>query len=319
MRVLAAVEMSDNPFAAYLFDGILGLGLSMLAVSDEFSFFHLLSLSGELSAGQFGFFLTDNEDGEESEISFGGVDPRRVLGPTSWTPVIMADEGHWMVAIKAVRVNGEVLDICRDGSCRGVVDTGTSHIGVPLKQKQALHDMLTRDAEDYLDCRLAESYTLEIELDGVNLTLLPENYMRRMPLREGVVVGGAIVSDDLAVAAGNFTRNTSVVDVTATNVTRLCNPRLMGTNMPEPLGPNLWILGEPVVQKYYTVYDWANLRVGFSLANSRRNTMPKASGKGSLPDDIAAEGHMLSQNFKRVNSQISSVKDSIPEGHMRFQ
>lgn len=310
MRVLAAVEMSTNPFVAYLFDGIVGLGLSMLAVSEEFSFFHLLSHSGQLAAGQFGFFLTDGEHGEESEISFGGVDPRHILGPTSWTPVIMADEGHWLVAIKAVRVNGEVLDICRDGSCRGVVDTGTSHIGVPVKEKQTLNDVLTRDAEDYLDCRLAESYTLEFELDGVNLTLLPENYMRRMPLREGVVVGGAIVSDDLVAAAGNLTRNSSEVDITATNVTRLCNPRLMGTNMPEPLGPNLWILGEPVVQKYYTVYDWAKLRVGFALANSRRNKMPKASGKGSLPEDVAAEGHLLSQKFQRENSQTSSVEDS---------
>merc|ERR1719223_1393564 len=120
-------------------------------------------------------------------------------------------------------------------------------------------------------------------------------------------------------AVANATMHATEVDVNATNVTRYCGPRLMATKMPAPLGPNLWILGEPVVQRYYTVYDWAELRVGFSLANSRRNTMPKASGKGSLPDDIAAEGHMLSQNFKRVNSQISSVKDSIPEGHMRFQ
>ena len=26
--------------------------------------------------------------------------------------------------------------------------------------------------------------------------------------------------------------------------------------LPEPLGPKLFILGEPVLHRYYTVYDW---------------------------------------------------------------
>jgi len=296
MRVLMAIEMSDKPFASFLFDGIVGLGLSMLAVSDEFSMFEMLSRSGQLAAAQFGFFLTEADHGEQSEISFGGPDPRRILEPVQWTPVIRPEEGHWLVALKAVRVNGEVLDICKDGSCRAVVDTGTTHIGVPVAAKELLHNMLVRDAGDYLDCRLAESYTLELELDSVNLTLRPINYMRRMPLRHGVDVGNNVVSDDLANAAGNITKNVTEVDVNATNVSRYCGPRLMATKMPAPLGPNLWILGEPLVQKYYTVYDWSKLRVGFSLANSHRNTKFKPEGKGVLPEEVASEGHLLCQN-----------------------
>jgi len=297
MRVLMAIEMSDKPFASFLFDGIVGLGLSNLAVSNEFSLFDMLSNSGQLAVAQFGFFLTEGENGEQSEISFGGPDPRRILDPIKWTPVVMADEGHWLVALKAVRINGEVLDICRDGSCRAVVDTGTTHIGVPIKAKEYVHDTLMRDAGDYLDCRLTESYTFEFEFDSINLTLLPINYMRRMPLRHGVDVGNNnIVSDDLANAVGNITKNVTEVDVNATNVTRYCGPRVMATKFPPPLGPNLWILGEPLVQKYYTVYDWENLRVGFSVANSYRNTMPKPTGKGVLPEEVSAEGHLLCQN-----------------------
>merc|ERR1712031_81131 len=56
--------------------------------------------------------------------------------------------------------------------------------------------------------------------------------------------------------------------------------------MPEPLGPNLFILGEPVLHRYYTVYDWVQLQVGFSLANSKRNTQALPDGKGSLPEDV---------------------------------
>jgi len=41
----------------------------------------------------------------------------------------------------------------------------------------------------------------------------------------------------------------------------------MPIDFPEPLGPKLFILGEPVLRKYYTVYDWQRRSVGFGLAN----------------------------------------------------
>ena len=34
----------------------------------------------------------------------------------------------------------------------------------------------------------------------------------------------------------------------------------------QPLGPNLFILGEPVLRCYYTIYDWSSPRVGFGVA-----------------------------------------------------
>jgi len=45
-----------------------------------------------------------------------------------------------------------------------------------------------------------------------------------------------------------------------------CHPTFMPFDLPEPLGPKLFILGEPVLRKYYTVYDWEVKRVGFGLA-----------------------------------------------------
>merc|ERR1712066_737742 len=46
-----------------------------------------------------------------------------------------------------------------------------------------------------------------------------------------------------------------------------CHPTLMPMDVPEPLGPKLFILGEPVLRKYYTAYDWDKKRIGFGLAN----------------------------------------------------
>lgn len=288
-HIVMAVEMSTNPFKSFVFDGILGLGLPMLSLTDDFSFFHLLSTSGQIENHQFGVFLTEGEDGEESEIALGGYNTQRTIGDVAWAPVVMPDLGHWQVPILAIRVNGQPLDVCQDGSCRGVVDTGTSHIGIPIKQEQALAKMLSVDAGDLLDCRLAPGPDLEFDLGSINLTLTAENYMRRLPLREGVHVGSAVVSMD---ENASVPTTHKVVDENATNVTRHCSPRLMPVNMPAPLGPNLFILGEPVLHRYYTVYDWGKLQVGFSLANSRRNTEGRQSGLGTLPDDV---GHLLMQ------------------------
>merc|ERR1712084_95470 len=72
-------------------------------------------------------------------------------------------------------------------------------------------------------------------------------------------------------------------------VKRFCSPRFMPVRLPAPLGPKLFILGEPVLHRYYTVYDWINHRVGFSLANTPRNTLDPSmiqDRRGVLPKEV---------------------------------
>lgn len=45
-----------------------------------------------------------------------------------------------------------------------------------------------------------------------------------------------------------------------------CKPMLMVMDLPEPIGPKLFILGEPVLKKFYTVYDAEKKRIGFGRA-----------------------------------------------------
>ena len=44
-----------------------------------------------------------------------------------------------VIPILAVRLDGQELEVCKDGTCRGVVDTGTSHLGVPGPFDKASH------------------------------------------------------------------------------------------------------------------------------------------------------------------------------------
>lgn len=211
MHIVTAVEMSTQPFKSFAFDGILGLALSGLALSESFSYLEVIrGLSGSTSPdahpAQFAAFLTEGDDGEASEIAFGGHNPARILEPLSWAPVALPELGYWQIPILAVRVGGVLLDICGDGTCRGVVDTGTSHLGVPAPHDAQVAAMLTKPAAPGVDCRFISAPVVELEIPGRNLTLYPENYMRRMPLEENVSVGIHGVSLD---GAGSSPRRPS--------------------------------------------------------------------------------------------------------------
>jgi len=192
VALIMAIEMSAQPFKSFGFDGILGLGLGSLALSPSFSFFDVLTKSPGSGSHHFAVYLTEHEgDGEESEVAIGGYNGKRLLEPLAWSPVAKQDLGYWQVRILAIRINGKTLDVCKDGTCHGVVDTGSSHLGVPAPYDKEVAELVTQEANDILDCRLVDAPTIEIELPGGNITIYPETYMRRLPLREGVSVGSA--------------------------------------------------------------------------------------------------------------------------------
>jgi len=320
MHVVLAVEMSTQPFKSFLFDGILGLSLDGLALNSKFSAADILIGERKIDRPHFGVYLTEGEDGEDNEIAMGGHNPKRVLEPLTWSPVIMADMGYWLVKIVAVRINGQELDVCKDGTCRGVVDTGTSHLGVPAPYDAEVADLLTTPAGELKDCRLADAPEMEIEVEGYNLSLHSFNYMRRLPLREGVTVGskqGVYIpsnetnatlkhrssADAVPVQEANATANgnqsaganasANATGDAAPNATangtaeeegevrRFCRPRLMPVRLPEPLGPKLFILGEPVLHRYYTVFDSEHPQIGFGLAANRQNAASAPAAKAA--------------------------------------
>lgn len=333
VALVSSIEMSAQPFKSFRFDGIVGLGLSALAISPAFSWFGVLAQQTAY-APRFGVFLTENEngeDGEDSEIAFGGYNPERLLGPLAWTAVAKAELGYWQVPILAVRIDGDALDLCADGTCRGIVDTGTSHLGVPTSHSKQVTERLTMEAADILDCRLALAPTVEIELPGMNITVPPLTYMRRLPLREGVSVSSgkgvrmypqqeppsksaaaapdgvqmstldttASATEGSKKSTSNATSGSPALEVARTK--RYCRPKTMPVDLPAPLGPKLFILGEPVLHRYYSVYDWSVPQIGFGLAANRFNTenpIDTADRRGSLPDGVDS---VLMQKHVRMN------------------
>lgn len=273
MQIVKGVQMTPQPFKSFVFDGIIGLGLSSLALSQNFSFLGRLSQSKFGSKSHFGVFLTEGDDGEESEIAFGGHNQKRLLEPLKWAPVTKQDLGYWQVQILAFRINGRTHEICQDGACRGVMDTGTSHLGIPVPFAASIGEQLTVPAGAIEDCRQIHGPAIEIEIPGFNISLTPENYMRKLPLKEGVNVGSStgVTLTPAEDAKTTTTTTAMIVDMDDSSVPQWCRPRLMPVNLPAPLGPKLFILGEPVLHRYYTVYDWKDAKIGLGLSASRRN------------------------------------------------
>lgn len=270
-QAVMAVEMSDKPFKSFTFDGIFGLGLDGLALSSNFSFMGLLASSA--SRAQFAVYIDDTEGSQDSEIAFGGYNAARLTGPLSWVPAAKPELGHWQVAILGVRISGMSLDMCHEG-CHGIMDTGTSHIGIPAMHEATIAELLTVAADADTDCRMADAPSLELELPGLTLQLLPEDYMRPLPLRQGIEVSSAGV----ALPGADVPTRAAPTSMQVGDESH-CRPKLTPVRMPAPLGPELFILGEPVLRRYYTVFDREGPQIGFGHSIGRG---PPKGGSVSL-------------------------------------
>jgi len=288
MNLVAAHDMSHQPFSLFTFDGILGLGLEALALGPGWSFFGQLVQQHPSMLPRFSVFLARTDTGQSS-ITFGGHDETKAASDVHWVPVALPALGYWQVYIHQVRVGDVVLDDCVDGGCRAILDTGTSLLGAPRQSIKNLHNLLSRDVlsapggtgsgEGQVieeagkeaakrDCRLLGNgppliFDLGPGIPSINLH--PEDYFRPTPF--------------------NFTMPNKSED--NHNGWRLtCRSLLLPLDLPAPIGPRTFILGEPVLRKYYTIYDWSERRIGFAAANHSNEVNGTgavgAPGSGSL-------------------------------------
>eukprot|EP00440_Ansanella_granifera_P031895 gb/GFBE01034615.1/.p1 GENE.gb/GFBE01034615.1/~~gb/GFBE01034615.1/.p1 ORF type:complete len:462 (+),score=95.49 gb/GFBE01034615.1/:1-1386(+) len=268
LRVVLASKMTEDPFSHFSFDGVLGLGLDALTLSPEFNFFGQMLAQRPGMQPRFSVFLARNE-GHDSVISFGGHEERFAGSEIFWAPVAMSELGYWQVQLKSVRVGDQVLADCADGSCRAILDTGTSLLGVPRQAVRSMHRMLARPVPEEhsensaVDCRRLPGAELEFDLGDKVVSLLPEDYSRPTPF-----------------------------NMTIPNQDKwrlFCRSLLLPVEMAAPLGPKVFIWGEPLLRRYYTIYDLANRRVGFSLAKQ-----PEASERQSDALGMPPVGSLLS-------------------------
>lgn len=257
LRTVLATKMSEDPFGLFQFDGVMGLGLSTLSLTPEFNFLGQLAAQNPNMQPRFGFFLSAHDEGK-SFISFGGPIERNAASDFEWVSTAKGDLGYWQVQVKRLRIGDEVLEDCDDGSCHAILDTGSSMVGVPRGSVRAMQRYLARpvptdalEAEKTggpaVDCRRIPGKSIHFDLgNDVVITIGPEDIGRPAP-----------------------------IEITLPNAEKtkqpFCRSLLLPLDMAAPIGPKVFIFGEPLLRRWYTQYDFVEGKVGFAVANHEKD------------------------------------------------
>jgi len=127
MHFVGATEETEDPFASFNFDGVLGLALPQMAQGPDYSLMDHFVQSKALRQNMFSVFLSDS-DMEASEITFGQIKNEHMSSEMFWQPV-SKKTGYWQVRIEDITINNKKQSLCAD--CEVAVDTGTSQLAGP--------------------------------------------------------------------------------------------------------------------------------------------------------------------------------------------
>lgn len=247
---ISATDESAHPFAAFSFDGVLGLALPIMAQSDTFSLLSRMDVGNALQSPLFSIFLSDSSH-EPSEITFGEVREDHMASELFWVPVSRTS-GYWQVQIDDITLDNKEQNICTD--CQVAVDTGTSELAGPSSLISKLRQLLG------------------VKSDCSNFDNLPDL---------GFVIGQKIL-------------NLSPVDYVDKQGS-FCSVSLMPLDVPPPKGP-LFVFGIPFLQKFFTVYDHHEQRVGFAVAKHEGQVAEALISLASPP--LASHGSYLRSTRK---------------------
>jgi cathepsin D len=220
---------AEDVFGQAPFDGILGLGPAAAAVDHVPMPMQTLVDQKKIDHNVFAFYLSSGGK-TGSTLSLGGPDPSFYTGDFHYVPVAMAAKvlPYWLVSASDIKINGEKTHSCSwFTGCEMVVDTGTSLLAGPKSSVDKLIEKVGKVSED---CSNVKSLPiLSFSIAGKDFDLGPDFYVLR--------------GED---ESGKEACELGIQSIDA--------------------GVPIWILGDPFLRKYYTVWDAEQNRVGFALA-----------------------------------------------------
>jgi saccharopepsin len=224
-----ATEEPGLAFAFGRFDGILGLGYDTISVNKIPPPFYNMVEQGLLDEPVFAFYLGDTNNGEESEVIFGGIDESHYTGKLTTIP--LRRKAYWEVDLDAITLGDATAELDNTGV---ILDTGTSLIALPSTLAELLNKEIGAkkgyNGQYSIECEKRDSLPdLSFRLSGHDFVITPFDYI--------LEVQGSCISS------------------------------FMGIDFPEPVGP-LAILGDAFLRKWYSVYDLGKNTVALAASKA---------------------------------------------------
>jgi cathepsin D len=172
-------------------------------------------------------FYYSYNENTDGQVSLGFIDESKFKGKIYYYDVI--DKYYWTIKLNDIRYNGKSLGLCNDGGCKAVVDTGTS-----------LNTGPTKDIMKLLNTIPVENDCTGYDKGGI-ISYVFDSQEYQLKVDEYIVKSNFHGKDE-------------------------CRALMMPLDVPAPHGP-VWILGDIFMQKFYTVFDRDQNRVGFARSS----------------------------------------------------
>lgn len=116
------------------FDGILGLSFSALSMYKAPVLFSNIASQHLLTHPMFSFYYSPS--GKTSMVEFGTPNKDHYKGKIKWVDV--SKPMYWQLKLKDIKVGKKHLNLCPDGDCKLVVDTGTHMFTSPSRHMNTI-------------------------------------------------------------------------------------------------------------------------------------------------------------------------------------
>jgi len=164
--------------------------------------------------------------GKDGSLDFGGIEASHYTGDISYVP--LSEETYWAVKLDGMAIKGTSVTKVT----KAIVDSGTSLLAGPKDEVAAIAKLVGATpflhGEFLIKCdKVDTAPDLDITLGGKVYSLTAKDYI--------INSGGT------------------------------CLFGMVGIDIPAPAGP-LWILGDPWMRKFYTIFDFGNKQLGFATS-----------------------------------------------------
>jgi len=237
---LGVIDQASN-FGVYPVDGIIGLGFD--ESENTTTFLENLRSQGVLEKNMFSIYLaydSDNQSHPGSELIIGGYDQKYMLSD-DFTFFDLAQNDSWTIGMVSFSL-GNVTYNSRSNATTAI-DSGTSYIGVPSNEWDNIFSALT--AYD----------------DSCQLT--PDSPLTLCDCGSEEDIG---FYPNLVVTLGDERNVQQFVIPPEYYVNYLPDFQVCSILLVNNGGFDVWLLGDIFMQRYYTLFDMENSRIGLAPA-----------------------------------------------------